>query len=165
MFEEIHPNSEAFEAFKQFCFRIGEGRVEPQKMEIHFMHLYHPTVADAILIVHYDMMAKMIYIREFIEGYSIFNLEEFPLVHSFPVEGRPIFPYTVDVCKNEVIYYYYIKVPDTIPASMDMIMPEKASLDRYERFTLLFDEVNPIPWTERQNPSGELPPPGFPDLP
>lgn len=165
MFDEIHPKDEAFETLKQFCFRIGEGRVEPQKAEIHFMHLYHPTVANAMLFVHYNMMAGMIYIRESIEGYSILNLEEFPLVHSFPVEGRSILPYAVDICKNEVIYYYTKPAPDTIPTSMDIIISQKVSLDRYERLTLLFDEVNPIPWTERQNPDGNLPPPGLPGLP
>ena len=160
MFEKVDPDGDEFEALKQFCFRIGEGRLEPKVIEIHYFMLYHPTVVGAYLVVYWDAMDNHFYIREELEG-STFNLDELPLVHSFPLQdrGRPrrsIFPYAVDIGKDEVIYYYEQKQVE------GAIIIERASLDRYLRLTLLFDEKNPIPWTERQNPDGDLPPPGLP---
>ncbi len=166
MFEEIHPDDEAFKTLEQFCFKIGEGRIMHHKREVYYMSLYHPIDPNAMLLVHYDMMNKTIYIREATEGVSAFPPDELPLVHSFPVQQdrRPILPYAVDICKDEAIYYYIQAAPDTIPASMDT-MSQKAPLDQYKRFTLLFDEMNPMPWAERQNPDGKLPLPPFPELP
>lgn len=166
MYDKIHPDDDSFEVLKQFCFKIGEGRIEHHKEEIHYTTLYHPTKPEKMLIVYYDMMSDAIYIREAVEG-SLLNMEDLPLVHEFPVRKRrrAILPYAVDICEDEAIYYYIEPAPDTIPVSMDTIQSLKVPLDVYERFSQLFDEVNPISWTERQNPDGELPPPPFPGLP
>ena len=166
MYDKIDPDEDSWEALRQFCFRIGEGRVEHHKEEIHYTTLYHPTMPEKMLIVYYDRMSDAIYIREAVEG-ALLDMDKLPLVHEFQVRKRrrSIFPYAVDVCEDETIYYYTEPSPDTIPVSMDTIQSLKVPLDVYERFTQLFDEVNPIPWTERQNPDGKLPPPGLPGLP
>ncbi|MCK4266698.1 MAG: hypothetical protein KAX31_05410 [Thermoplasmata archaeon] len=174
MYDKIDSDEDSWETLKQFCLKIGEGRVEHHKEEIHYTTLYHPTKPDEMLIVHYSRLHDTIYIRETAEEGTMFELDKLPLVHSFSVQKRrhAILPYAVDICRwdkdflgDEAIYYYTEPAPDTIPASMDIIMSVKVPLDRYERFTKLFDEVNPMPWTERQNPEGKLPPPGLPGLP
>ena len=141
MFEEIDPNSEAFETLKQFCFRIGEGRIEPQKMgEAYFMSLYHPTVSEAMLIVYYDVMAGMIYIRQ---ESSILDLDKLPLVHSFPIEGRPIFPFIVEYLDAKTLRYHYCLSEEETCIFLDV------PREQYLRFKLLFDETNPTPWDEK----------------
>lgn len=147
MFEKVDPDGDEFEALKQFCFRIGEGRLEPKVIEIHYFMLYHPTVVGAYLVVYWDAMDKHFYIREEHEG-STFNFDELPLVHSFPLQdrGRPrrsIFPYAVDIGKDEVIYYYEQEQVE------GATVIERVAIDRYFRLLFLFDEKNPIPWKEQ----------------
>ena len=138
---EIHPASEAFEMLKWFCFRIGEGRLEPREDDgIHYILLYHPVVDNEYLLVHYNKANQRIYVREFVEEKS---LDELPLVHSFnsfifgsKEENYGIFPFAVDLHEDKATYHYrgegIIKVP----------------LAQYRRFNFLFDGRNPIPWTE-----------------
>ena len=141
MFEEIDPNSEAFETLKQFCFRIGEGRIEPQRMgEAHFMNLYHPTVPEAMLIVYCDMMVETIYIRQ---ESSILDLDKLLLVHSFPIKGRRIFPVIVEYLDAKTLRYHYCSTEKETCIFLDV------SREQYLRFKLLFDEKNPTPWDEK----------------
>lgn len=154
---EIHPSSDAFEQLKQFCFRIGEGRVEPREDGVHYMLLYHPIMGEEeILLVHYDGTSS-IYVREFPEGMSVERLEDLPLVHSFVDfdSGYGIFPFAVDLHEEEATYHYVFR-EETVSA--------KVPLAQYKRFKGLFDEINPMPWEERKNPDHTLPPPVIPDV-
>lgn len=143
MFEKIDPNGNEFELLKQFCFLIGEGRLEPQVEEIHFFYLYHPTVTGAFLIVYWDAMHRQFYIREPREGFGC-DLDALPLVHDFPLQGRPIFPSAVVLDIDTVSYVYEGKEEGE---TMSMTVPR----DQYERLKFLFDDeggTNPIPWKE-----------------
>lgn len=169
---EIHPASEAFEQLKQFCFRIGEGRLEPREDEIHGIHyilLYHPIVENEYLLVHSD--GSGIYVREFTEGALTESFEDFPLVHSFFAfdSGSDIFPFVVDLHDEEVTYHYtfrsiFAEGPASIALSRKTVISVKLPMAQYKRFKFLFDEVNPMPWKERHNPGGKLSPPEFPEL-
>ena len=83
---EIYPSSPAYEQLKQFCFRIGEGKIEPRKDEVHEIHyilMHHPVKGEEeILLIHYDGRSS-IYVRQFPEGMPTERLEDLPLVHSF----------------------------------------------------------------------------------
>ena len=138
MYDKVDLLSEEFEYLKDFCFRIGEGRLEPQMEELHFFFLYHPTVEGAFLAVHWDAGDRHFYIREAIEGFPI---DEFPLVHSFPLTGRSIFPDIVEIQDETALYSYAIGGGYAVEAH-----PRK----QYLRLELLFDEKNPIPWEERK---------------
>lgn len=146
MFDFVDPNSSAFEALKQFCHLIGEGRMEDQKEEIYYKILYHPTIPGALLLVHYDDMHKTVYIREAVEGCGG-HLEDLPLVHSFSFfrGSRSIFPDVVEVGPrvdhHDVMSYVWREEDGSI------IM--KVPRDQYLRLKLLFDEKNPIPWEEK----------------
>ncbi len=148
MFDFIDPDSSAFEALKQFCHRIGEGRMEDQKEEIYYKHLYHPTVPRALLIVHYDGRHETVYIREAVEEEGfVESLQNLPLVHSFSFfrGSRSIFPDVVEVGPrvdhHDVVSYVWQEED----GSISMKVPR----DQYLRLKLLFDEKSPIPWEEK----------------
>lgn len=148
---EIHPSSDAFEQLKQFCFRIGEGRIEPREDGVHYMLLYHPIRGeDGMLLVHYDGTSN-IYVREFPEGMSVERLEDLPLVHSF--RGKPIFPSVVNLFKDRPQAYYRYFGEDGEECHSSMV-----PLAQYERFKGLFDEINPMPWVERKDPDSPVVP-------
>lgn len=147
MFEKVDINSDEFELLKQFCFLIGEGRLEPQVEEIHFFYLYHPTVTGAFLIVYWDAMHRQFYIREPREGFAR-GFDALPLVHDFPLHGRPIFPIAVEYLDNNTVSYIYEGKAEGETTSMTV------PRDQYERLKFLFDDKgvdakNPIPWEER----------------
>ena len=147
MFDFIDPNSDAFEALKQFCFRIGEGRMEDQREEIHYKHLYHPTVPRGLLLVHYEAVWSRFYIREIVEVIERHgeHLDDYPLVHSFvdPKYGQPIFPFIVEYLDATKVRYHYCLDGEKGCTYEDV--PRK----QYLRLKLLFDEKNPIPWEEK----------------
>ena len=151
MYEKVDINSDEFELLKQFCFLIGEGRLEPQVEETHFMYLYHPTVTGAFLIVYWDAMHRQFYIREPREGVGC-DLDALPLVHDFPLHGRPIFPSAVvlDIdTMNLTPAVRYIYEGKEEGETTSMTVPR----DQYERLKFLFDDEgvdakNPIPWEE-----------------
>lgn len=139
MFDKIVPSSSDFEALKQFCFRIGEGRLEPQKAEIHWMNLYHPIVPEALLIVHLDVVWSTFYIREAAEGHGG-HLDDLPLVHSFvDPKYRPIFPAIVEYLDATKMRYHYCLDEETCTF-------EDVPREQYLRLEMLFDEKNPFPW-------------------
>lgn len=151
---EIHPSSKGYEQLKQFCIKIGEGRIEAKKDQVHYMLLYHPTKEDELLLVHSDMPNRWICIREFTEGLPTGSLEDFPLVHTIYVRGMPIFPFVVDIHQHEEEVTYYYDHGEGATASIN-----KIPLDQYNRLKLLFDERNPAPWKEREDPAHLLTPP------
>jgi len=141
------------EQLKQFCFRIGEGRLEPREDGVHYILLYHPVVENEYLLVHSD--GSGIYVREFTEGALTESFEDFPLVHSFFAfdSGYDIFPFVVDLHDEEVTYHYgfrsiFIEGPLSIALSREEIISVKLPMAQYKRFKSLFDETNPIPWIE-----------------
>ena len=140
MYDKVNPQTDEFELLKDFCFRIGEGRLEPKVEEVHFFFLYHPTVEGAFLAVHWDRFLKHFYIREAIEGFP-YDIKDLPLVHSFPLEGRSIFPDIVEIAGETALYSYAIGGGYAVEAH-----PRK----QYLRLELLFDEKNPIPWEEKR---------------
>jgi len=155
---EIHPDKEVFEMLKQFCFTIGEGRMEPNKYEVHYTMLKHPTMENEWLLVHYDEACSSVFVREDREGVIITgDFENFPLVHSFNsfLRGGAIFPFVVDLHDEEVTYHYIFREEGTTCI--------KIPLAQYTRLKLLFDGKNPAPWMEREDPDHTLPPPVRPD--
>jgi len=142
MFDKISPQTDEFELLKEFCFKIGEGRIEHHVEEFHYTILYHPTVTEALLIVHWDAMEKRIYIREPIEG-GVDSMDQWPLVHSFPLEGRSIFPWKVRTINEEEVEYIYQK-ESPIGATISENIPR----EQYLRLEMMFDEKNPVPWFE-----------------
>ncbi len=147
MFDFIDPDSSAFEALKQFCHLIGEGRMEDKKEEIHFKVLWHPTVPGALLIVHYDGRHETVYIREAVEDEGfVESFVNLPLVHSFPDPkcGRPIFPFIAEYLDATKIRYHYC-----LNAKGETCTFEDVPREQYLRLKLLFDEKNPIPWEEK----------------
>lgn len=159
---EIHPNSEAYELLRWFCFKIGEGRIEPREDRVHYIMLYHPTVENEYVLVHYEPIYHKIYIREFPEGFPMNTFEDLPLIHSFnsfKIEPQDadfgIFPFVVDLHEEETTYYYSVK-----GGGLTSIKIPRA---QYNRFKAFFDEENPIPWTEREDPSHTLDRPVIPD--
>ena len=150
---EIHPSSAGYEQLKQFCILIGEGRIEAKVDQVHYMLLYHPTKEDELLLVYSDMPDRQIFIREFTEGHPTESLEDFPLVHTIYVRGMPLFPFVVDIhSPEEEVTYHYLQ-------SMGTAYINKIPLAQYNRLKLLFDERNPIPWKEREDPAHLLTPP------
>ena len=146
MFDRVDPDGEGFQALKQFCHLIGEGRMEDKKEEIHFKVLYHPTVPGALLIVHFDVMWSKFYIREAVEGEGfVESLQNLPLVHSFtdPKYGRPIFPTIVEYLDAKTLRYHYCEKEG------DECIFEDVPREQYLRLKLLFDEKNPAPWEEK----------------
>ncbi|KKN13447.1 hypothetical protein LCGC14_1006120 [marine sediment metagenome] len=146
MFDKVDPDDSAFEALKQFCHLIGEGRMEDKKEEIHFKVLWHPTVPGALLIVHFDVLWSKLYIRELVEDEGfVESLVNLPLVHSFsdPKYGRPIFPFIAEYLDaTKTRYHYCVKEGD--PCTFEDVPREQ-----YLRLKLLFDEKNPFPWEEK----------------
>lgn len=144
---EIHPSSEGYEQLKQFCILIGEGRVEPKEDKVHYMLLCHPTIENELLLVHSDWPDRQIFIREFPEGFGAGSLEDYPLVHTIYVRGMPIFPFVVDIHhhEKETTYHY--------TQSMGTASINKIPLAQYNRLKLLFDDRNPTPWREREDPA------------
>uniref|UniRef100_A0A6M3M8P6 Uncharacterized protein n=1 Tax=viral metagenome TaxID=1070528 RepID=A0A6M3M8P6_9ZZZZ len=161
MFDEVKPESEAFDVLQQFCFKIAEGCLEPQRMIEYYYRLPHPVVDGDYLIIQYDKAFKRFYIKELVEGGL---LEEMPVVHAFSF-GRgdwldKIFPQLVDVHDNpdlaitpRAIYHLY----DFDIRSIEVPLPQ------YKRLKLLFDGENPAPWNERINPVGPPLPGDFPE--
>jgi len=144
---EIHPSSEGYELLKQFCILIGEGRIEPKEDPVHHILLYHP-IKDELLLVHSDWPDRQIFIREFPEDFGAGSLEGFPLIHTLYVRGMPpIFPFVVDIHspEEEATYHYAM--------NMGTASVNKIPLAQYNRLKRLFDEKNPVPWTEREDPA------------
>ncbi len=150
---EIHPSSRGYEQLKQFCIRIGEGRIEAKVDEVHYILLYHPTKENELLLVHSDWPDRQIFIREFTEGLPTESFEDFPLVHTIYVRDLNLFPFVVDIHspEEEVTYHYVMK--------MGTASINKIPLAQYNRLKLLFDERNPAPWKEREDPGHLLTPP------
>ena len=156
---EIHPDSRGYELLKQFCIKIGEGRLEHKQDQVHYTLLYHPnpTTEDELLLVHSDWPDRQIFIREFTEGLPTGSLEDFPLVHTLYVRGTPMFPFVVDIHapEEEVTYYY------SIHGGVASI--NKIPLAQYNRFKRMFNEGwNPAPWKEREDPGHLLTAPVVP---
>jgi len=144
---EIHPDSRGYELLKQFCVRIGEGRLEHKQDQVHYTLLCHPTMEDELLLVHSDRPDRQIFIREFPEGFVADSLEDYPLVHTIYVRGMPLFPFVVDIhAPEEEATYHYVMHGGT--ASIN-----KIPLAQYKRLNLLFDGRNPAPWKEREDPA------------
>jgi hypothetical protein len=147
MFDFVDPDSSEFQALKEFCHLIGEGRMEDKKEEIHFKVLYHPTVPGALLLVHYEAVWSKFYIREAVEEEGfVESLQNLPLVHSFPDPryGRPIFPTIVEYLDATKVCYHYPKAE-----TEGAVILEQVPREQYLRLKLLFDEKNPIPWEEK----------------
>ena len=144
MFDFVDPGSSEFQALKEFCHLIGEGRMEDKKEEIHYKFLYHPTV-NALLLVHFDVLWSKFYIREVVEEEGfVESLQNLPLVHSFldPKYGRPIFPSIAEYLDATKIRYHYCLDEETCTF-------EDVPREQYLRLKLLFDEKNPVPWEEK----------------
>lgn len=145
MFDFVDPDSSEFQALKEFCHLVGEGRMEDKKEEIHYKILYHPTVPGGLLLVHYEAVWSKFYIREVTEGYGG-HLVDLPLVHSFPDPkyGRPIFPTIAEYLDATRMRYHYPKAE-----TEGAVILEPVPREQYLRLKLLFDEKNPIPWEEK----------------
>ncbi len=112
------------------------------------MLLYHPTMEDELLLVHSDWPDRQIFIREFTEGLPTESLEDYPLVHTIYVRGMPLFPFVVDIHapEKEATYHYAMTYGGISSIN-------KIPLAQYNRFKCLFDERNPAPWKEREDPA------------
>lgn len=154
---EIHPSSDGYELLKQFCIKIGEGRLEHKQDQVHYTLLCHPNPAmeDELLLVHSDWPDRQIFIREFPEGFVADSLEDYPLVCTLYVRGTPMFPFVVDIHQHEEEVTYHYDHGGGTTASIN-----KIPLAQYNRFKRLFDEGwNPAPWKEREDPAHLLTPP------
>jgi len=160
---EIHPRLEAYELLRWFCFKISEGRIEPREDGgVHYILLMHPIVENEFVLVHYEPSRHRVYVREFPEGAIMDVLEDLPLIHSFNsfiIEPQEVdfglFPFVVDLHEEEVTYHYSVK-----GGGMTSI---KIPMAQYKRFKAFFDELNPIPWAEREDPNHTLDKPVIPD--
>ena len=142
MFDEIDPNSNAFESLKSFCTRIGEGRLQPVKEETHFHILNHPVVVDEKIMIIYE--SSMRYGKEGRIGLSEAPPEgakwEEKIFYYWPV-GEQIFPDTATLDRQGVTLGFSTNSPNVSKT-------RKVSHHDYRLLEMLFDSENPFPWIE-----------------
>ena len=151
-FDEVDPDSTLFEALQRFCQLIGEGRIHPRKQVRYYYLLPHPVHQERSLLIHLDKSTRLFMVREAIEGFPA-ELYDLPLIYEFrdpKRSGMPVFPYLVHIHEKEVTLHYGYPFAHIVSSI-------KLPLEQYEQLKGLFDEVNPIPWTEKDDPNYDLP--------
>jgi len=139
MFDEIDPNSDAFESLKSFCTLIGEGRLYPEKEEHWYHYVDHPVIQGETLMVFYDSAKRLIYLAPAVEGVMI-DVNNPPIFYYWNIDGPP-FPETAVLDRKGVTLGFPTRLEGATTA-------RKISHFEYQQLKMLFDLENPFPWKE-----------------
>jgi len=140
MFDEIDPNSDAFESLKSFCTRIGEGRLQPGKTVAHYILLDHPIIGGEEILVIYDALHHQISLAECLEGAAL-DWNDPPIFHFWDIRWVDFFPVTAVLDRKGVTLSFLTKMEGATVARW-------ISHHQYQLLKGLFDLENPYPWAE-----------------
>lgn len=138
----MDPNGEAFESLKNFCIKIGEGRLCPETEVLHYSYLDHPVVIGEKIMVLYNKARKLIFLAEVVEGMAL-SFDDPSFFYYWHVGGQ-LFPETAVLDREGVTLSYSTETEGSSTV-------RKVSHKDYAMLKMLFDLENPFPWKESQS--------------